>query len=184
MAFTDGLSYMHMRRAFYIGRFQPFHLGHYSLIKDIARDADEVVIGIGSAQKSHEPKNPFTAGERVMMIKHALEDAGIKHYAIPLEDLQRNAVWVSHIISMTPPFDVVYSNNPLVVRLFQESGILVEQPPMYQREGYSGSEIRKRMLRGEDWKSLVPAAVIDVIDEIDGVNRLKSVSKSDKDYRD
>jgi nicotinamide-nucleotide adenylyltransferase len=30
----------------------------------------------------------------------------------------------------------------------------------------------------------VPAAVIDVIDEIDGVNRLKSVSKSDKDYRD
>ncbi|WP_342306208.1 nicotinamide-nucleotide adenylyltransferase [Methanolobus sp. ZRKC5] len=172
---------MYMRRAFYIGRFQPFHLGHYSIINDIARDVDEVVIGIGSAQKSHEPKNPFTAGERVMMIKHALEDADVMHYAIPIEDLQRNAVWVSHIISMTPPFDVVYSNNPLVVRLFKEAGIIVRQPPMYQREGYSGSETRRRMLNDEDWRVLVPEAVVDVIDEIDGVNRLKSVSKTDID---
>ncbi|WP_340819496.1 nicotinamide-nucleotide adenylyltransferase [Methanolobus sp. WCC4] len=175
---------MHMRRAFYIGRFQPFHLGHYSIINDIARDVDEVVIGIGSAQKSHEPKNPFTAGERVMMIRHALEDADVMHYAIPLEDLQRNAVWVSHIISMTPPFDVVYSNNPLVVRLFEEAGITVEQPPMYQRDGYSGSEIRRRMLADENWKELVPEEVVDVIDEIDGVNRLKSVSRSDNTYKD
>ncbi|WP_094226684.1 nicotinamide-nucleotide adenylyltransferase [Methanolobus psychrotolerans] len=172
---------MYMRRAFYIGRFQPFHLGHYSIINDIARDVDEVVIGIGSAQKSHEPMNPFTAGERVMMIKHALETADVKHYAIPIEDLQRNAVWVSHIISMTPPFDVVYSNNPLVVRLFKEAGITVRQPPMYKREGYSGSETRRRMLNDEDWRSLVPQAVADVLDEIDGVNRLKSVSKSDID---
>jgi nicotinamide-nucleotide adenylyltransferase len=73
VAFTDGCK-MHMRRAFYIGRFQPFHLGHYSVITSIARDVDELVIGIGSAQKSHEPKNPFTAGERVMMIRHALKD--------------------------------------------------------------------------------------------------------------
>ena len=118
------------------------------------------------------------------MIRHALEDADVMHYAIPLEDLQRNAVWVSHIISMTPPFDVVYSNNPLVVRLFEEAGITVEQPPMYQREGYSGSEIRRRMLADEDWKELVPVEVVDVIDEIDGVNRLKSVSRSDKSYKD
>lgn len=29
---------------------------------------DEIVIGIGSAQKSHELKDPFTAGERVVML--------------------------------------------------------------------------------------------------------------------
>lgn len=181
VAFADGYRPMYTRRAFYIGRFQPFHLGHYSIINDIARDVDEVVIGIGSAQKSHEPKNPFTAGERVMMIRQALADAHVMHYAIPIEDLQRNAVWVSHIISMTPPFDVVYSNNPLVVRLFKEAGIIVRQPPMYQREGYSGSEIRRRMLSDEDWRVLVPETVADVIDEIDGVNRLKSVCRSDMD---
>ncbi len=170
-----------MRRAFYIGRFQPFHLGHYSIITSIAEDVDELVIGIGSAQKSHDPKDPFTAGERVMMIRHALKDADITHYAIPIEDLQRNAVWVSHIISMAPPFDIVYSNNPLVVQLFKESGIEVRQPPMFHREGYSGSETRRRMLEDEDWRELVPDAVADVIDEIDGVERLKQVCKTDFD---
>ncbi|WP_406660074.1 nicotinamide-nucleotide adenylyltransferase [Methanolobus sp. ZRKC3] len=172
---------MHMKRAFYIGRFQPFHLGHYSIITGIAEDVDELVIGIGSAQKSHDPKNPFTAGERVMMIRHALKDAAITHYAIPIEDLQRNAVWVSHIISMTPPFDLVYSNNPLVVQLFKEAGIEVRQPPMLHRDGYSGSEVRRRMLEDENWRELVPDAVADVIDEIDGVERLKQISKTDFD---
>ncbi len=170
-----------MRRAFYIGRFQPFHLGHYSIITSIAEDVDELVIGIGSAQKSHDPKNPFTAGERVMMIRHALKDADITHYAIPIEDLQRNAVWVSHIISMTPPFDVVYSNNPLVIQLFKEAGIEVRQPPMFHRGGYSGSETRRRMLEGENWRELVPDAVAKVIDEIGGVERLKQVFKTDFD---
>jgi nicotinamide-nucleotide adenylyltransferase len=170
-----------MRRAFYIGRFQPFHLGHYSTIMNIAEDVDELVIGIGSAQKSHDPKDPFTAGERVMMIRHALKDANITHYAIPIEDLQRNSVWVSHIISMTPPFDLVYSNNPLVVQLFKEAGIEVRQPPMFHREGYSGSETRRRMLGGENWRELVPDAVANIIDEVGGVERLKQVSKTDFD---
>ena len=180
VAFTDGCQ-MHMRRAFYIGRFQPFHLGHYSVITSIARDVDELVIGIGSAQKSHEPKNPFTAGERVMMIRHALKDTDITHYAIPIEDLQRNAVWVSHITSMTPPFDLVYSNNPLVIRLFEEAGIEVLQPPMYHRDGYSGREIRRRIIADEEWKHLVPPAVVDIIEDLDGVERLKQVSKTDID---
>ena len=44
---------MNMKRAFYIGRFQPFHLGHYSVITSIAEEVDELIIGIGSAQTSH-----------------------------------------------------------------------------------------------------------------------------------
>ncbi|MBC7085103.1 MAG: nicotinamide-nucleotide adenylyltransferase [Methanomethylovorans sp.] len=170
---------MHMKRAFYIGRFQPFHLGHYSIICSIAKEVDEVVIGIGSAQKSHDPENPFTAGERVLMIRHALEDANVKHYAIPIEDLQRNAVWVSHIISMSPPFNVVYSNNPLVIQLFKEANIDVRQPPMFNRKGYSGTEIRKMMIEGNEWRQLVPPAVAEVIDEIGGVERLRNVSMKD-----
>ncbi|MCD4800755.1 MAG: adenylyltransferase/cytidyltransferase family protein, partial [Methanococcoides sp.] len=47
-----------MKRAFYIGRFQPFHLGHHSVITSIAEEVDELIIGIGSAQTSHEVNNP------------------------------------------------------------------------------------------------------------------------------
>lgn len=176
--FADGCQ-MHVKRAFYIGRFQPFHLGHYSVITRIAKDVDELVIGIGSAQKSHELINPFTAGERIMMIRQALLDTDIVHYAIPVEDLQRNSVWVSHIVSMTPPFDIVYSNNPLVIRLFEEAGIKVLQQPMYNRDGYSGREIRRRILEGEEWEHLVPSTVADILRDIDGVERLRQISRTD-----
>ena len=120
-------------RSFYIGRFQPYHYGHQSVLERIAETADEIIIGIGSAQLSHEVNNPFTAGERVLMITRALAHLDCPYYVIPIEDIQRNALWVAHVRSMTPPFDRVYSGNPLMVRLFAEVGIPVESPTMYER---------------------------------------------------
>ncbi|ADE37007.1 nicotinamide-nucleotide adenylyltransferase [Methanohalophilus mahii] len=173
---------MHLKRAFYIGRFQPFHKGHYSVIKTIGKDIDELVIGVGSAQRSHETPNPFTAGERIMMIRHSLADTDIKHYAVPIDDIQQNAVWVSYVTARTPPFDIVYSNNPLILELFEEAGIETKQPPMYHRDKYSGTLIREKMIAGEDWEQFVPEAVTEVIEEIDGVRRLKNVSGSDQTF--
>jgi len=170
---------MDSRRAFYIGRFQPYHLGHQNVLELIAQEVDEIIIGIGSAQASHEPDDLFTAGERVLMMTDALETLGVKHYIIPIEDIRRNSVWVSHVISMTPPFKVVYSNNPLVIRLFEEAGFEVRQSPLFKRERYSGTEIRRRMLDGEEWESLVPTSTAEVIREIGGVKRLKIISGGD-----
>src|SRR5512136_1261525 len=139
-------------RGLYIGRFQPYHLGHQAVIHKIAEEVDEIVVVVGSAQESHTPENPFTAGERLAMIYGALEDLRDRCYVIPLQDVDRNAVWVSHVLSMIPAFDLVYSNNPLVVELFTEAGTEVRKPPMYGREVYSGTAIRKLMRQGGDWK--------------------------------
>jgi nicotinamide-nucleotide adenylyltransferase len=167
-------------RAFYIGRFQPYHLGHQEVIETIAHDCGEIVIGVGSAQLSHTFLDPFTSGERILMISRALADINVTLYVIPIEDIRRNAVWVSHVVSMAPHFDVVYTNNPFVIRLFNEAGFSVKSSPLYEREVYSGSEIRRRMLCDEPWQHLVPQAVTDVIKQIDGVNRLKEVSQKDQ----
>lgn len=168
-----------MKRGFYIGRFQPYHNGHQSVLEHIAHDVDEIVIGIGSAQLSHVDDNPFTAGERVLMITRALASLGCPFYVIPIEDIKRNALWVAHVLSMTPPFDLCYSSNPLVVQLFKEAGMHVQSPAMYERDTLSGTEIRRRMLNKESWKSLVPPAVVQVIREIDGVERLRQISQKD-----
>lgn len=170
----------HPLRAFYIGRFQPYHLGHDKVINEIAREVDEIIIGIGSAQRSHELENPFTAGERLMMITRTLAHRYIDYYVIPLEDIQRNALWVSLVKSMTPPFERVYSNNPLVIRLFKEAGYEVRTPPLFQRDVYSGTEIRRRMISGEKWEHLVPKEVVEVIEEVDGVNRLRELARKDR----
>jgi nicotinamide-nucleotide adenylyltransferase len=168
-----------MTRGFYIGRFQPYHDGHHRVVEQIAREVDELVVGIGSAGDSHSPRNPFTAGERIMMVTQALVDVDIVTYAVPIEDLDRNAVWVSHVQSMSPNFDVAYSNNPLVIRLFNEAGIEVRQSPMYDRDVLEGTEIRRRMQDDDDWERLVPEAVVDVIEEIDGIARIQKVSDTD-----
>ncbi len=110
------------------------------------------------------------------MISRSLEDLDLFYYVIPINDLYQNALWVAHVRSLTPPFTDVYSNNPLVSRLFLESGYEVKYSPMYNREEYSGTEIRRRMLAGEEWEKLVPEAVVEVVKEIKGVDRLKAVS--------
>ncbi|HOT06459.1 MAG TPA: nicotinamide-nucleotide adenylyltransferase [Methanotrichaceae archaeon] len=168
-----------MTRGLYIGRFQPYHGGHQAVLEQISREADEIIVGIGSAHASHTPTDPFTAGERIAMIYGALRKLRRWFYVIPLPDLNRNAVWVSHVKSMTPPFETVYSNNHLVVELFTEAGMHVKRPPLYQRDTYSGTAIRKLMLEGAEWKHLVPEPVAEVIDEVGGVNRLRNICQSD-----
>ncbi|WP_096393161.1 nicotinamide-nucleotide adenylyltransferase [Halorubrum trapanicum] len=166
-------------RGFYIGRYQPFHDGHRHMVEEIAAEVDELVLGIGSAGDSHTTRNPFTAGERVMMVTKAVEELDATTYVVPIEDLDRNSVWVSHVQSMTPRFDVAYSNNPLVVRLFEEAGVEVRQSPMFRRDVLEGTELRERMIRGRDWEALVPDAVVDVIREVDGVERIRRIAETD-----
>ncbi|WP_247729409.1 nicotinamide-nucleotide adenylyltransferase [Halovivax limisalsi] len=168
-----------MKRGIYIGRFQPFHDGHYSVVERIAADVDELVLGIGSADASHTARNPFTAGERIMMLTKSLADFDLVTYAVPIEDLERNSVWVSHVESMSPDFDVAYSNNPLVIQLFREAGVEVRQSPMYNRGVLEGSEVRERMTEDGDWESLVPDAVVEIVEEIDGIERIQMVSDTD-----
>jgi nicotinamide-nucleotide adenylyltransferase len=173
-----------MTRGFYIGRFQPYHTGHHRVVEQIATEVDELVVGIGSAGDSHSARNPFTAGERIMMITKALVDFDLVTYAVPIEDLDRNAVWVSHVQSMSPNFDVAYSNNPLVIRLFDEAGIEVRQSPMFERDVLEGTEIRRRMVDGGDWETLVPDAVVEVVEEIDGIDRIRKVADTDSNGDD
>lgn len=168
-----------MTRGFCIGRYQPYHNGHHALIEEIVDDLDELVVGIGSAGDSHTMRNPFTAGERVLMITKSLVELDVISYVVPIEDLERNSVWVSHVQSISPDFDVAYSNNPLVVRLFEEAGVEVRQSPMYNREVLKGETVRDRMVEDENWRSLVPDAVVTVVEEIDGIDRIQMISDTD-----
>jgi nicotinamide-nucleotide adenylyltransferase len=175
----DGVLTDHMTRGFYIGRFQPYHDGHHRMVERIADEVDELVLGIGSADDSHTRHDPFTAGERIMMLTKALDNADLVMYPVPIEDLDRNAVWVSHVRSMSPTFEIAYSNNPLVVQLFTEAGVEVRQSPMFEREKLEGTEIRERMIADDGWEEVVPDAVVDVVREIDGIERIQRVSETD-----
>jgi nicotinamide-nucleotide adenylyltransferase len=172
-----------VNRGLYVGRFQPFHLGHLEAIKEVLNDADELVVVIGSAQYSHNINNPFTAGERLVMIRRALQEAGIDQsrlWVVPVPDVHLHMLWVSALEGYTPHFNIVYSNEPLTRRLFTEAGYKVKSIRFFQRKLYTSTLVRERMLKGESWTTLVPTSVADFINEIDGVNRLRDLNRTDK----
>lgn len=172
-----------IKRGLVIGRFQPFHLGHLHAIKEILKKIDEVVIVVGSAQYSHRLDNPFTAGERISMIRAALNEENIllsRCWIVPVPDIHLHALWVPQVTSYTPRFSVVYSNSPLTCRLFKEARFEVKPIPFYKRSLYSATDIRQRIIKNQKWKSLVPKAVANYIKEINGAERLRELSKTDK----
>ena len=170
-----------LRRGLFVGRFQPPHLGHIHAVKQILNECDEVIVAIGSAQYSHTFENPFTAGERIEMLRMALREAGIsseKVIIVPVPDVGEHSLWVSRVISFTPRFSKVYTNNQLVKNLFKEAGYEVKPIILFRRKEEMGKVIRKKMIEGGGWESLVPKSVAQFIKEIRGVERLRdSVGK-------
>ena len=170
------------RRALYIGRFQPFHRGHLKVVESVAKEFDAVLVGIGSAQESHTLENPFTAGERHLMIQKSLDAAGIRNYfVIPIPDVGRNALWVSHVSALVPPFNVFVSNNALPRRLFQEAGFQVRGAPFFEREKFRATHIRELMLAGHGWQDLVPKETIEVVEEVHGIERMRDLAQKDEE---
>jgi nicotinamide-nucleotide adenylyltransferase len=116
------------------------------------------------------------------MIRDTLTDirtTPCKCHIIAIPDAEMHAIWVSTVITYTPPFDLIYSNEPLTTRLFRESKREVKNIPFFNREIYSATEVRRRMLAGESWKTLVPLPVVKIIEEIHGVERLQALKLTD-----
>jgi nicotinamide-nucleotide adenylyltransferase len=167
----------------FIGRFQPFHKGHLATVKFALERVEQLVIVVGSAQKSHEPRNPFTAGERIRMIKQSLDiddETDVRRILIiPVPDTDVHALWTHQVDMLVPKYDVVFANDLFTLMLFQEKGIKALEAPLYRRDEMKATEIRKRMIAEEIWEDLVPIPVSKVIKEINGVERVKALSRRD-----
>ena len=54
-----------------IGRFQPFHNGHFALINEAHKIAENVLVMVGSCDSPRSIRNPFRFQERANMIRSA-----------------------------------------------------------------------------------------------------------------
>jgi nicotinamide-nucleotide adenylyltransferase len=171
-----------MRVGLLVGRFQPFHLGHLEAVNYALKRVDYLYVIVGSAQRSHERDNPFTAAERITMIKSALDGNGVdpsKWMAIPIADADSHSLWVSTVESMVPKYDRVFTNDALTYLLFKEEGIEVTSVPYFERGKYSATIVRYRILERKNWESLVPPQVAKLVKEFGGVERVRSLMRKD-----
>ncbi|MCY0867746.1 MAG: nicotinamide-nucleotide adenylyltransferase [Desulfurococcus sp.] len=168
---------MDVERCLIIARFQPFHYGHLHAVEYCYRRHSEVIIVVGMASQSHTPENPFTAGERLLMIRGALKWAGhdlSRYITVTLPTLEVNRAAVHFVRQYSPPFKYVVTLNPIIQRLFTEEGYTVVAPPSIDRDKYSGSIVRKLIASGDpSWKQLVPPPVAEIIEGIGGVERVR-----------
>jgi len=152
-------------RALYIGRFQPFHNGHYHALKWILDQFEQVILGIGSAQYSHTKENPLTIGERIECIWNQLRYDGLLNRVIivAIPDVGLHSQWVAVVKQYAPSFKVVFSNDNLTRILFEEAGYEVRSIPFFEREIYEATKIREAISKGLSWEKYVPIKVAEYI---------------------
>lgn len=104
----------------YIGRFQPFHMGHASIICQMVQEGcDHLIILVGSAKNSRTPKNPWTDAERSIIIKTYIQEEfggrrerpGCSVIGIP--DFLRDSDWEEHVQTIVN--NLTYQNDKIIL---------------------------------------------------------------------
>jgi nicotinamide-nucleotide adenylyltransferase len=152
-------------KALFIGRFQPFHNGHLSALKQIEKDKDikKIIIGIGSSQYENLPDNPFSFAQRKKMIKTAIKNIiTVPCRIVAVPDIHDEKNWVEHTKKCVGKFDAIYTGNDWVKRLFKEKGYDVKK--IKKQIKISGTELRKMIKDNDDkWKKYVPKNIAHII---------------------
>ena len=161
---------------FLIGRFQPFHLGHLEAIKFALSNVERLHVGIGSSNKSHEERNPFTADERKEMILSSIDDTIAKRLSIHfIPDVDDHSKWTHLVDEIIPEYDVVFSNDDFTHELYGKRGKSIISVDLKSRSNLSGTNIRNLILTDQNWKEFVPSGTRDVLSQIDGKKRLEDL---------
>ncbi|MBM3309084.1 MAG: nicotinamide-nucleotide adenylyltransferase [Candidatus Altiarchaeales archaeon] len=159
-------------RALFVGRFQPFHLGHLKAVEYVAKVANHVIIAIGSSQENNTLENPFSYEERIKMIEKSLRLSKDRYTIVPVPDFGDEKIWVEYVSKKLPKFDVVYANAPREKKIFKNAHMQLRNVPLYDRTIYNGTDIRRRISSGSRWENLVPKGTAEVIKKVDGVKRI------------
>lgn len=83
----------------FIGRFQPFHMGHLSVVNAALEKSDKVIVLCGSAHQPRSVRNPWTIAEREAMIRSSISTADNERvFVSPLMDIVYNdEIWVRNV---------------------------------------------------------------------------------------
>lgn len=83
----------------FIGRFQPFHLGHQRVVEKALEQADKLIMLLGSAYRPRCTRNPWSFDERERMIRSTLSEQTNKRVLIiPVMDATySDDLWTANI---------------------------------------------------------------------------------------
>ncbi len=170
-----------MNSALFVGRFQPFHLGHLEVVKQIVKENDRAIIAIGSAEQNYLCSDPLTAGERHELIEASLKDAGIKpeqYCIIPIRNIHNYGLWVHHVNLYVPRFNKVYTGSGLVKSCFNVIPNPPEIVPLERQFEISATKVRDAIKTTKNLEKLVSPSAIKLLQEWKIAERLNDIENS------
>ena len=82
----------------FIGRFEPFHNGHLAVARLALARARTLIVLVGSPETPRSIRNPWSASERMVMIRAALGDDAPRVLLRPVRDhLYNEAQWIAGV---------------------------------------------------------------------------------------
>ena len=141
----------------YVGRFQPFHNGHLSVVREALKHCDRLIIAVGSSQESRTKKNPFTFEERRELIWRSLKGLNDRVLIIPLPDREYygdDCTWGQYVLDQV---EAQCGHRPTInfegeeaCRSFWFEGIDIERVVLdRQIIPCSATEVRKALKDGD-----------------------------------
>lgn len=109
----------------FIGRFQPFHMGHKTVVDEALKRAKKVAIVIGSHDQPRNTRNPFTTAERIEMISSVYPDevaAGRIHFVPQLDHTYNMDRWIAGVqTGVTAVANTPFTPDPVRIGLIGHS---------------------------------------------------------------
>jgi len=163
----------------FIGRFQPPHNGHKKAILYLLKKYKTVKIAIGSSDKKRTSSNPFSAKERLFLLKKIIsQNEIIQSKPIPksekeikfsiLPDNPSDEKWVQNISKKFPKSKfAIFSANSRVRSLLKKAGYSLDPSPFYNRIYWEGTKIRNLIRKNKPYKNRIPKEIQTYIENED-----------------
>lgn len=158
----------------FIGRFQPFHNAHLSIIQSAAELAEKVIVVVGSANQPRTFKNPFSFEERENLIQDTL--MGLETELIiesNYDTIYNDDSWAVRVQNIVNNHTNEYSKIGIIGHKKDESSFYLDMFPQWELievdliEELSASQIRQLYFK-EDFnpnfiKGVVPSNVLEYL---------------------
>lgn len=149
-----------------IGRFQGFHIGHESMIRQALNMCQKVLIFIGSSQEYGTQKNPFNYEYRKEMLTILFTKDIDRLDILPLPDISvgNNSKWGAYVLdnikAQYPMYPDVFISAKEDRRVSWFDGEKVDMVEVYVPKAIhiSGTEMRDDLLQDkyDNWKIYTP----------------------------
>lgn len=169
----------------YIGRFQPFHLGHLQTLRLTLEKAEQTILILGSHRAAPDIRNPWTSDERIEMIRSCLsaDDLNRVHF-LPIRDwLYSDNLWLAAVQQKV--FEITQGASDVVVLGHRKdaSSYYLDLFPQWDcietghYQALNSTDIRYAYFRGGDegYRQVVPLGIAQFLEKFQMGDRYQSL---------